>query len=120
VGKLPAPVEAGMRGSNGNRERLPRRIRLRPTSLRELSSDVTLLHSGRWIVVARPLLGRPPFDPVTIGVGLPFLPQQVLAQRPHDEAGRHHGAEEHQGRHDRIHHLMQQQPDLEPELIERL
>ena len=38
MGKLPAPVEAGMRGSNGNRERLPRRIRRRPTSLRELSS----------------------------------------------------------------------------------
>ena len=58
MGKLPAPVEAGMRGSNGNRERLPRRIRRRPTSLRELSSDVTLLHSGRWIVVVRPLYIR--------------------------------------------------------------
>ena len=64
--------------------------------------------------------GGLPFDPVAVRVGLPFEPQRVLAQRPHDEAGRQHGAEEHQGHHDRIHHLVQQQPELEPKPIERL
>ena len=63
--------------------------------------------------------GRAPFDPVAVRVRLPFEPQRVLAQRPHDEAGRQHRAEEHQGHHDRIHHFVQQEPELKPQPIER-
>ena len=53
-------------------------------------------------------------------VGLPFASQEVLAQRTHDKAGRQHGPEEEQAPYDRVHHFMQQEPELEPKPIEWL
>src|SRR3974390_2615308 len=64
--------------------------------------------------------GRAPLDPIAVDIGRPFESQEVLAKRPHNEAGRQHRAEEYEGHHYWSHNLVQQQSQLKPKPMEGL
>src|SRR5215831_8678364 len=68
-------------------------------------------------------LGRRPrrmaVDPVALGRMIDLEPQEILAEDAHDEADRRDGDEEQQPQDERVHHLVKQQPELQPKLVER-
>ncbi|KAK6021262.1 DsbA-like protein [Ostertagia ostertagi] len=73
-------------------------------------------------LVAHGLRRRPrraALDPVGLGAGIELLPQEVLAERAHDQADRHDGDEEQQAEDQRVHHLVEKKAELQPEPVQR-
>src|SRR5262252_10709113 len=68
-------------------------------------------------------LGRRPrrvaVDPVALGRVIDLEPQEILAEDAHDKTDRRDGDEEQQPQDQGVHHLVKQQPELQPKLVER-
>src|SRR5947207_14511948 len=58
-------------------------------------------------------------DPVTLGAAVDPRPQEILAEGAHDEADRRNGDEEQQAEHQRVHDLVEQQAELQPQPVQR-
>src|SRR4051794_17931816 len=60
-----------------------------------------------------------PLDPVALGAAVHPQAQEILAERPHDEADRRDGHEEQQAEDQRVHDLVEEQAELQPKPVQR-